>query len=356
MASAQHPTTPDHGPTATADDGRTMIAVAHHRYGPPEVLTTVRVPRPQARPGEVTVRVHAVAVSAAECAFRAADPAFARLASGLRRPRHPVLGGEVSGVVETVAADVRGFTPGDRVVAVSGIEMGGYAEYARMPAASVVHLGPTTDHADAVAVVEGGLTALPFLRDHAKVRPGMRVLVNGAAGSVGVAAVQLARHMGAQVTGVCSTRNLELVGSLGAHHVIDRTATPVADWPTGYDVVLDAVGRLSFREVRHVLTARGIDLTTVPTPTVLLLSSVARLSRGRRAGIAFTGLRPAQAKAADMTEMLRLAADGAVRPVVDRSVPLTRAVEAHRYVDTGRKRGSVVLRPTGDAPAPPAGT
>lgn len=334
------PTSPS-GPQVPA----TMTAAVHDRYGPPEVLTTARVPRPTLRPGQVLVEVAAVAVTAADTAMRAADPPVARLASGLRRPRNRIPGAEVSGVVVELAPDVADLTRGDRVVAATGIHAGGSAQYVAVSAAAAVRVPDAIDLTDAVALTEGGLTALPFLRDHGKVGPGTRLLVIGAAGSVGSAAVQLGEVLGAEVTGVCSTPHVALVRSLGARHVVDRTSTDVTATDARYDVVLDAVGATSFGACRRLLTPRGIYLTTVPAAHAVLRTPFARFLRGRRAAIAFTGLRPDRAKVADMRYLLDLALAGRIRPVVDRTLPLTEAAAAHRYVEQRHKAGSVLLLP-----------
>ena len=329
---------------STADPSATMRAVVQLRYGGPDVLQPARLPRPVPRPGDVVVRVRAVAVDRAAAHMRAADPPVARLAAGLVRPRHPVLGGELGGDVVAVGRDVTGIAVGDRVVAVS-LAGGGYAEEARVPAAAVVHVPDGLGTEDAVAVVEGGLTALPFVRDQGRVGPGTQILVNGASGAVGVMAVQLAAHLGATVTGVCSTGNVELVRSLGAAHVLDRTREDFTAAREAYDVVLDAVGTSSFRRARACLTPTGRYLTTVPSAAIGPQMVWTRLRGGRRATLATTGLRPVAAKVADMAHLLDLAAAGHVRAVVDRRLPLEAAAQAHAYVDTGRKRGAVLLVP-----------
>ncbi len=331
-------------PVPAADVATTPVVV-HHRYGPPSVLRADRRPLPVAGPGDVVVAVEAVAVSRAECAFRAADPPVARLATGLRRPRRPVLGGDVGGRVVQVGAGVAGLRTGDRVVAQTGITMGGYAGHVRVPAAAATPVPDGLDVRAAVAVVEGGSTALPFVRDHARVRPGTRLLVNGAAGAVGAAAVQLAAHLGAEVTGVCSTDHVDLVRSLGAVAVVDRTRTRLEDAGGPFDVVLDAVGTSSARRCRHLLAPRGVYLTTVPSLDVLVRTALRPLARGRSAAIAFTGLRPPAARAADVAELLALAGAGTVRGVVDRTWPLAQAAEAHAYVEAGHKAGTVLLLP-----------
>lgn len=339
MSTLNRPSRPNAPPT-------TMRAVTCRRYGPPEVLRVERLPVPQLRTGEVLVRVGAVSVSRADAAMRSADPPIARLAAGLRHPRNPVLGAELAGEVVAVGPGVDGVAVGERVVGATGVAQGGYAEYARVPATGIVGVPDAMSDAEAVALVEGGLTALPFLRDGGHVGPGQAVCVNGAAGSVGSSAVQLAVALGADVTAVCSAAGAELVRSLGASQVVDRQAQDVTAGEVRFDVVLDAVGTLSMRRVRRVLRPGGIYLSTVPTAGILWHALVAGVpGRRRRGRILFTGLRAAPAKAADQTLLLELAAAGRLRPVLDRTYPLEDAVAAHGYVDSGRKQGTVVLQP-----------
>lgn len=320
----------------------TMSAVVYRRYGGPDVLGLETVPTPTPRAGEVLVRVRAVTVTAADAALRAGVPFAARLAAGLRRPRLPILGSEVTGEIAAIGPDVVGWRVGDRVAGASGASMGGYAEYIRLASAGLAHVPAPLDLADVLAATEGGLTALPFLRDHAKVRQGQRVLVNGASGSVGTAAVQLAKLLGAHVTGVCSTANVDLVRSLGADEVIDYTTADFTAARDVYDVVLDAVGTSSFRRCRRALTRDGVYLTTVPSMAILVQMLWTRLAR-KRAGIAFTGLRKAPAKAKDLAFLVGLLGTGELRAVIDGRYTLGDLVAAHSRVDTGRKRGAVVV-------------
>jgi NADPH:quinone reductase-like Zn-dependent oxidoreductase len=333
-------------PAATdppAAEAPTMRAVVYRRYGPPDVLAAEQVPPPAPRDGEVLVRVRAVAVTAADAALRAGVPFAARLAAGVRRPRSAVLGSEVAGEVAAIGPGVTGWRVGDRVAGAAGAAMGGYAELVRLAAAGLAPVPDSLSLTDAVAVTEGGLAALPFLRDHAKVGPGDRVLVNGASGAVGSAAVQLARHLGARVTGVCSAANAELVRSLGADEVIDYRAADFTAARDAYDVVLDAVGTRSFRECRAALRPGGVYLTTVPTAAILFQMVRTRWLGSRRAGIAFTGLRRPAEKARDLATILGLVEAGELRPVIDRICTLEQVPQAHRHVDTGRKRGAVVV-------------
>lgn len=323
-----------------------MRAVTARTYGPPEVLRVEELPVPEARPGEVLVRVQAVAVSRAETAMRAADPAIARLAAGLRRPRNPVGGSELAGEVAVADPSTTGLRPGDRVVGASGAAASAAAEYTRVPAAALVRIPDHLTAADAVALAEGALTALPFLREAGRLEPGQDVCVNGAVGAVGAAAVQLAVAMGARVTAVCSGRNVGLARELGAAEVVDYTVDDVGTRRDAFDVFFDAVGTTSLRRVRRSLRPGGVYLGTVPTASILWHTLAAPVpGRRRRGRIAFTGLRPAEKKAAYLRETLDLAARGLLRPVLDRTYPFAEAAAAHAYVETGRKRGTVVLVP-----------
>jgi len=320
-----------------------MRVLSVDRYGPPEVVAVAVRPRPVAGVGEVLVRVHAVCVTSADSAARSGRPQLARLAFGLVRPRQPVLGTEFAGVIESVGEGVTTLAVGDRVVAASGAQFGAHAEYVVVAAAGAIAIVPEgVALGDALAICEGGLTALPFLRDEARLASGQRILVNGASGSVGSAAVQLARLMGADVTAVCSAPNAALVAGLGAARVIDYRSDDFTRSTERFDVVFDAVGASSFARCRRVLTPGGSYLTTVPSPAILLHGVVARLS-GLRARLALTGLRPPAAKRADLDRLLGHAATGDLVAVIDSRYPLDGAVEAYRRVDSGRKRGSVVL-------------
>jgi NADPH:quinone reductase-like Zn-dependent oxidoreductase len=322
----------------------TMRAAVCTRFGPPEVVHLVVAERPTPRSGEVLVRVHAAVVTPSDAVARTGRPRWARPMFGLRAPRHPVFGTELAGVVEEVGAGVTGLQVGDRVVAATGTDFGAHAEYFRLAQDGALSLIPEgISCAEAVSLCEAGLTALPFMRDQARIRPGQRVLVNGASGSVGSAAVQLAKHFGAHVTGVCGTTNLELVRSLGADEVIDHTQQDFTADGRTYDVILDAVGKSSFRKCRRCLTAEGVYLTTVPSAAILPQMGWTRLRGGRRARIAFTGLRPPAAKSRDLAALWQIAADGGIRAVIGHRFAFDDIVAAYRLVDSGHKVGSAVL-------------
>lgn len=322
-----------------------MRVVTQSRYGGPEVLELREVAMPRPGENEVLIRVQATSVTLADCAFRKADPFAIRFFSGLLRPRDLVLGDDIAGVVEAVGAKVTRLQPGDAVYG-SGGGTGGTAEYVCVPEdAAIVPRPPQLDPGAAAGLSYSYLTAMPFIRDEGKVKPGDRVLINGAAGSVGAVAVQLARHFGAEVTAVCSGRNAALVKGLGAHRVIDRTMEDFTTAREEYDVILDAVGKSDFERCKGALRPGGIYLTTVPSVAILWVMLTRR--SGKRGKLATTGLRPVAAKLADLLVLNELVATGAVRPVTDRRYAMADIVAAHRYVETESKAGDVVVEMDG---------
>ena len=320
-----------------------MKAVVQHRYGPPDVLAVEHVDTPAAGQDEALVRVRASTVSTAQMAIRKGRPLFARLVTGMRQPKEAVPGSELAGDVVGTGDGVASVQVGDRVVAATGAGFGAHAEYACVPAEALAKIPADVGDEEAVAICEGGLVALPFLRDTAGLRSGQGVLINGAAGSVGSAAIQVAKHLGADVTAVCSGRHAELVKSLGADRVLDYTVDDFTRSSDRYDVVFDTVGKSSFGRAGAVLKDGGIYMTTVIglriMPQMLWTSRFGR----KRAAITFTGLRKPADKGQDLRLLMGLATAGAIRAVIDRRYPLDESVEAHRYVERGHKQGVVVL-------------
>lgn len=318
-----------------------MRAAVQDRYGPPEVVTVRDVPVPTIGDGDLLVRVHATTVNRTDCGFRAAKPFIVRPFSGLVRPRAKILGNEFAGVVEQIGNQVKGFAIGDRVFGYVEGPFGGHADYLTVPAtASVATVPPDVPLELAAAATEGPHYALGLIRN-ARVEAGQAVLVNGATGGIGSAAVQLLKSLGATVTAVCATDHVELVRSLGADRVVDYTAEDFTRDRQTYAVVLDAVGKSSFGACRPLLEPRGRYLSTELGPYWQnpFLALAAPLVRGRTVGF------PIPTHDQAMIEHLRdLLADGRLRPVVDRSYPLERIVDAYRYVETGQKIGNVVIR------------
>lgn len=313
-----------------------MKAALVERYGPPEVVSVRDVPDPVAGKGQVVVRVRATTVNSGDARIRGCrfPPGFAlpgRLALGWDGPRRSVLGVVHSGVVESVGPGVTRVSVGDEVAGMTGAAMGAHAELAAVRADRLVPVPAGVALTDAAAVLFGGSTARHVLRD--VVGSGRRVLVNGASGAVGSAAVQVAHLAGAHVTAVCSGRNADLVGSLGADEVVDHARTSVRDLPAAYDVVLDAVGNLDRRSGRRLLVTSGVLVLAVAglADTVLARGAV-------RAG-------PWPEDPVDFAWLLERLAAGELQPVVSRTLPLSEIVEAHRIVDSGRKVGNLVLTP-----------
>jgi NADPH:quinone reductase-like Zn-dependent oxidoreductase len=319
-------------------------AVIYTAYGPPEVLRLTEVEAPIPKANEVLVRIEAAVVSRGDCAARRGRPVSIRLATGLARPKKPILGTNLAGEIEAVGKAVTRFKPGDQVFAATGASFGAHAAYLCLPEDGALAAKPANaTYAEAAAICEGGLTALPFLRDQGKIRPGHQVLINGASGAVGSSAVQLAKGFGADVTGVCSTANVELVRSLGAGTVIDYTKADFTQTDQTYDLVFDTVGNGSFSRCKGMLKPGGIYLTTVLTLAIYPHMLWTAKFGAKRAIIAYSNFRPASEKAKDLLVLKSLVEAGTLKPVVDRCFPMDQAVEAHRRAESGRKTGSVVI-------------
>jgi NADPH:quinone reductase-like Zn-dependent oxidoreductase len=317
--------------------GEEVRAVVHDRYGPPEVLRIEDVPRPVPKEDEVLVKIHATSVTRTDCGFRSAEPFFSRIFIGLLRPKRRTPGLELAGEVEEVGAAVTEFEVGDEVF---GIKGGANAEYLCVrEQGALAHKPAGMSFEDAAAACDGAIIALACLK---KADPlnGRSIVVYGATGAIGTAAVQLAKHLGADVTAVCNTKNLELVRSLGADRVIDYTQEDFTKNGETYDVVFDAVGKHSFRRSRGSLEPGGIFITTDlgflwHVPPLALLS---RWIGDKRVTL------PIPSYTKDNVLLIKeLIEAGDYRAVIDRRYPLERVVEATRYVETGQKTGNVVL-------------
>ncbi len=328
-----HPVTPSRY-------GATVRAAVLRAYGPPEAVEVAVVDDPSHGAGELLVRVHATTVNRTDCAYRTATPAVIRLFAGLRRPRRPVLGSELAGVVEEVGSGVTSFVPGDRVFAYVEGRFGAHAELAVVRERdSVARIPDGVSFAQAAAATEGAHYALGLLRA-AKVGPGSRVLVHGATGGIGSAAVQLAKAMGATVTAVARTAHQDPVAGLGPDRVVDWETTDFTADPERYDLVFDAVGKSTFAACRRLLVPRGAYASTElgPRGQNPVLAITTRLRRGHRV------LFPIPTHDKAMVEHLAsLLASGAFRPLIDRHYPLEEIAEAYRYVETGEKLGNVVV-------------
>jgi NADPH:quinone reductase-like Zn-dependent oxidoreductase len=318
-----------------------MKAAVYDRYGPPEVLRIEDVPKPAPAPDEVLVRIRATGVTRSDAHLRAGEAFIGRFQSGLRRPKRRILGHELAGEVEAVGAAVTEFQVGDRVFGALpflALTTGAHAEYMCVPEKfPLARMPDGLSFEEAGAICDGPLLTLNSLRPAGPLA-GKRVLVYGASGSMGTAGVQLAKHLGAHVTAVCNTPNVELVRSLGADEVIDYLQEDFTKSGETYDVVFDAVGRHSFRRCKSSLKPGGVYL-----PTDGLWNAVLWLLHKRVGDRKVVLELPPRMRKEDVLLLKGLIEAGEYRPVIDRAYPLEDVVEAHRYVDTHQKVGNVVL-------------
>ena len=320
-----------------------MKAIVCTRYGPPEVLQLKEVSQPTLGDNDVLIKVHATTVTSGDSRMRSFKVPLsfwlpARMALGLRKPNNPILGAELAGEIESAGKDVKLFKKGDQVFAYPGHNGGAYGEYICMSEKGCLAIKPANmTFEEAAAIPFGGNTALHFLRK-GNIQSGQKVLLYGASGSVGTFAVQLAKYFGAEVTGVCGTTNLELVTSLGADKVIDYTKGDFTKNGETYDVIFDTVGKSSFSGCMRSLKKEGIYLHAVATPAVMLRMRWASMMSSKKL-LGGTAIPETE----NLLLLKELIEAGKIKPVIDRSYPLEQIAEAHRYVETGHKKGNVVI-------------
>ncbi len=316
-----------------------MKAIVCGSYGSPEVLVLKEVPKPSPRDNELLIRVNATSVTAGEVRLRKPDPFAVRFAFGLTKPKYPILGVVLAGVVEAVGANVTRYKPGDKVFGSAGMTFGTYAEYVCVSEdATLAAMPPEMSFEQAAAIPFGGTTALWFLRK-GNIQSGDSVLIYGASGAIGTSAVQLAKHFGAHVTGVCSTVNLEMVRSLGADTVIDYMAGEMTFPEGSFDIVFDTVGESPFAACVRALKENGKYLRAVHMrPAEIIRGAWVSFTTGKKVigGVI-------SETADDMAFLRDLVETGSLRPVIDRTYNLEQIPEAHAYVETGRKKGNVVV-------------
>ena len=321
-----------------------MKAMVCTRYGPPDVLQLQEVKKPVARDNEVLVKVYAATATATGLSARTGKPAFARLFSGLTKPKSSILGVEFAGEIAAIGKDVTAFEVGDPVFGMTGATTpGAYAEFKCMPEEGAMLPKPDNiSFGDAAAIVEGGLTALNFLHNKANIQQGQQVLIYGASGSVGTASIQVAKYFGADVTAVCSSANFELVKSIGADSVIDYRKDDFTKNRQQYDIIFDTVGKRSFTACKGSLTPNGIYLDSGNAATILPMLWTSVFGR-KKAILAATYVRSASAIKKDLAVLKDLIEAGQIQAVIDRCYPLEKTADAHRYVELGRKKGNVVI-------------
>jgi len=321
-----------------------MKAVVCTKYGAPDVLQVIDIDKPSPKDNEILIKVFAASITTADTMMRRGTPYIGRLFMGLRKPKYAVTGTGFSGVVEAIGKNVTRFKPGDRVFGESIFGHGSNAEYTCVTQDGVIATLPhNMTHESAAPVCDGALTSLSFLKDIGEIQPGQRVLINGASGSLGSAAVQIARHFGAHVTGVCSRDNIELVKSLGADEVIDYRHEDFTQMVQQYDIIYDTVGKRSFCQCKKVLSKNGRYLSPVLSFSLLLSMLWSAMFCDRKARFSATGIRPAKELLPLLDELRKLFESNAIRTVIDRQYTLDQTVAAHRYIDKGHKIGNVVL-------------
>jgi NADPH:quinone reductase-like Zn-dependent oxidoreductase len=321
-----------------------MKAVVWTKYGPPDVLQYGDVEKPSPKPNEILVKIHATAVTAGDCEMRTLNfpPWIAfpmRIYVGFNKPKRvTILGSYLAGEIETVGRDVKRFTVGDQIFGTSGLSCGGYAEYICLPEKGIMAPKPAgMTFEEAAPVALGGLEALHFLRK-AALRPGQTVLINGAGGTIGTYAVQLAKYYGAEVTGVDSTGKLDMLRSIGADHVIDYSVEDFTRNGRTYDVLFDVVLKSPFSRIVRSLNENGTYLMTNPTLSKMLQGAWVSRTTSKKVNFEFT-----QPNTRDLIHLKQLIEAGKLKTIIDRTFPLEDAVEAHRYVETGKKKGNVIL-------------
>lgn len=322
-----------------------MKVVVYKKYGSPNVLQFEDVEIPIPKENEILVKLKATTTTTVDSIFRKGDKFFARVATGITKPKQPILGTEFAGEIEAVGSEVKLFKKGDHVFGSSIEGSGTHCEYYCIPGNGPLEIKPSNlSFEESTALPSGSLTALPFLRDSGKIRSGQKVLVIGASGSVGSYGVQLAKYFGAEVTGVCSTSNVELVKSIGADEVVDYKKDDFTKQNKKYDLIFDSIGNSTFKTCKPLLSENGIYLNPVISFKILLQMMWTSKASKKKAIITFTGLRSSEEKKNDLTFLKKLVEDGKLKPVIDKIFTLDQIAEAHGYVDKGHKKGNVVIR------------
>ncbi len=314
-----------------------MKAIVYTKYGPPDALQLKEVAKPTPKDDEVLIKIHAAAANPLDWHYMRGAPFFMRFISGLLKPKSNILGADIAGQVEAVGTNVKQFQAGDEVY--GGISKGGFAEYVCVTEDKLVLKPANLSFEAAAAVPVAGLTALQCLRDQGQIQLGQKVLINGASGGVGTFAVQIAKSFGAEVTGVCSSRNVDMVRSIGADQVIDYTSEDFTQNGQLYDLILDNVGNRSVSDIKRILGSNGTYLLNAYSPALMLKLMLHSGSGGQT----MRNSDVAEATQSDLEFLKELLEAGQVVPVIDRCYPLREVAEAIRYLEEGHARGKVII-------------
>lgn len=320
-----------------------MKAIVCEKYGPPEVLQLKEVVKPVPENNELLIRIYAVFVGIEDIMQRNGKPFFVRFIIGLTKPRKPIFGTEFCGEIEEVGKSVKLFKKGDRVFGVTGSGFGCYAEYMCMPEAGVLSIKPPELSDKEAAPICGALAAWNLLKAIANIQSGQKVLIYGASGNIGLAAVQIAKVFGAEVTGVCSSSNFELVKSLGVDNLIDNNIEDFTKNGLTYDIILDVSGKPSNLKFKNSLNKRGFYLTTYPTILILFQTFLTSRYNSKKVLFTATALKPVSERLTFLKELIKLYKYGRLKTIIDQSFSLEQMVEAHRYLEKGFEKGNVVI-------------
>jgi NADPH:quinone reductase-like Zn-dependent oxidoreductase len=320
-----------------------MKAIVCEKYGPPEVLQFKEVEKPVPKSNELLIRVYTVFVGIQDIMQRKGKPYFGRVIIGLTKPKKPIFGTEFCGEIEEVGKDVTLFKKEDRVFGVTGFGFGCDAEYMCMPESGLLSIKPPNITNEEATPICGALAAWNHLRAIANIKSGQKVLIYGASGNIGSAAVQIAKVFGAEVTGVCSSSNLELVKSLGADKVIDNTIENFKKNGLRYDVILDVSSKPSSLKFKNLLNKRGFYITTYPTISILFQNFWTSRFNGKKVVFSATALKPVSERLAFLKEIIKLFKEGKLKTIIDQIFPLEQMAEVHRYLERGLEKGNIIV-------------
>jgi len=321
-----------------------MKAIVAIKYGNYQVLKLKEVPVPREKENEALVKIHASSATTADVIMLSGKPLFGRLFIGLRKPKHSIPGTGFAGEVASIGGKVTKFKTGDLVFGETTLSFGANAEFVSVPENGVIlHKPDNLSFAEAAPFCDGHLTSINFLKEIAKIKSGQKVLINGASGSLGTAAVQLAKYIGADVTGVCSTTNIGLVKALGADHVIDYKKEDFTKSDIRYDIIYDTIGKSSFAEAKIILSENGIYMSPVLKFPLLLQMIRTSIIGRKKATFAASGLKSNDKLRALLAELVEIFKAGKLKTVIDRQFPLEKVAQAHQYIAKGHKKGNVVI-------------